>query len=102
MYCKLLEYQSNNCYNHLIYPYWDKYKIDEIEEIITLHWKPENKQTCLSITYLHSTSSFLQIIIDVFDENRILLSSTELKKSVSSVLFNVLNYILKNNWFTNN
>lgn len=55
----------------------------KFREILTIYWKPDNKQTCLSITYIHSKRSSLKIFIEVFGENGIVLSSTELKRNVS-------------------
>lgn len=81
-----LEYKYETHY----YPY---YRSDNNvhQTFLTVYWKPNKNQSCLSITYFHNLNSDMEIILSVSNENDTIIASPILEKNVSKMLLSIIN-----------
>lgn len=80
-----LEYKYETHY----YPY---YTSDNVHQtFLTVYWKTNKNQSCLSITYFHNLNSDMEIILSVSNKNDTIIASPILKKNVSKMLLSIIN-----------
>lgn len=91
------EYKLNKCMETLEYKYethyYPYYRSDNDihQTFLTVYWKPNKNQSCLSITYFHNLNSDMEIILSVSNENDTIIASPILEKNDSITTLKVEN-----------